>query len=366
MRDGKAVLVPAAFQPGNDLNLPFMRRNALAGGGEVYSLGAKLTDLDWCLVVEVPASLVDSQLEGQATQIYGLGVLGSLGVALLLAFVWASMVSRSHRATARHFQHLYTVIRQQKLMLDSINASLQAGLLLVDGQGRVQVCNPAFCQIAARNEEDMANAALVRAIESVDVNLIGHSQKMERVSGLLSASMGLPDKDRETLRLAARLSQVGKIFVPHHLLTKKGKLTPEEQQEVLRAPEYAYKALHDLQFGLPVPEAVYQMGERVDGTGQPRHLKGEEIVANARILAVVNAFCAMVSARSYRAGMSPDEAVRLLSQDPGFDPAVVAALALLPTDAVQRAIEAPVADDGQESGGPVDERSESQIDPTRD
>ena len=123
--------------------------------------------------------------------------------------------------------------------------------------------------------------------------------------------------------------------------------------------------LHDLQFGLPVPEAVYQMGERVDGTGQPRHLKGEEIVANARILAVVNAFCAMVSARSYRAGMSPDEAVRLLSQDPGFDPAVVAALALLPTDAVQRAIEAPVADDGQESGGPVDERSESQIDPAR-
>ena len=48
LRDGKAVLVPAAFQPGNDLNLPFMRRNALAGGGEVYSLGAKLTDLDWC------------------------------------------------------------------------------------------------------------------------------------------------------------------------------------------------------------------------------------------------------------------------------------------------------------------------------
>jgi len=57
--------------------------------------------------------------------------------------------------------------------------------------------------------------------------------------------------------------------------------------------------------------------------------------------------------------------VRLRAQDPGFDPAVVAALALLPTDAVQRAIEAPVADDGQESGGPVDERSESQIDPAR-
>ena len=438
LRDGKPVLAPAAFQPGTDMSLPFMRRSALTGGGEVYSLGGTLTDLNWCLVLEVPASLVDAQLEGQATQIYGLGVLGSLGVALLLAFIWASMVSRSHRATARHFQHLYTVIRQQKLMLDSINASLQAGLLLVDGHGRVQVCNPAFCQMAARHEEEMLNAvlsdilpekaasdlmrgmevvsrsgrmdsieisldqpdgarlyrvtlfpfedhqgdggrtqggcvgifqditefrrraeaarerqasiivALVRAIESVDVNLIGHSQKMERVSELLAASMDLPDQDKETLRLAARLSQVGKIFVPHHLLSKKGKLTPEEQREVQRAPEYAFKVLHDLQFSLPVPEAVYQMGERLDGTGQPRQLKGGEIVANARILAVVNAFCSMVSTRSYRAGMSPEEAVRLLSQDPGFDPAVVSALARLPEDAVRRAVDAPAEDaDGE-------------------
>lgn len=79
------------------------------------------------MVLEVPASAVDALLASQAKQIYGLGVLGSLGAGLLLAFVWASMASRSHRATARHFQRLYTVIRQQKLMLDSINASLQAG-----------------------------------------------------------------------------------------------------------------------------------------------------------------------------------------------------------------------------------------------
>ena len=58
--------------------------------------------------------------------------------------------------------------------------------------------------------------------------------------------MSLPDKDRETLRLAARLSQVGKIFVPRELLTKKGKLTPEEQAEVMRAPEYAYGILRDM------------------------------------------------------------------------------------------------------------------------
>lgn len=432
LRDGKAIVTPTDFKPENDLNLPFKRRAALVGKGEVYSLGSKLTDLDWCVVLEVPASAVDALLASQAKQIYGLGVLGSLGAGLLLAFVWASMASRSHRATARHFQRLYTVIRQQKLMLDSINASLQAGLLLVNNEGRVQVCNPAFSQIAARSEEELTDApladvlpekaaaallegiarvsgsgrmdsieisldqpegtrlyrvtlfpfediqhegngramggcvgifqditefrrraeaarerqansiaALVRAIESVDVNLIGHSRKMERVMDLLTAEMRLSSQDRETLRLAARLSQVGKIFVPRQLLTKKGKLTPEEQREVMRAPEYAYKVLHDLQFGLPVPEAVYQMGERLDGTGEPRRLKGDQIAENARILAVVNAFCAMVSARSYRTGMSPEEAVRLLAQDQGFDPAVVSALADLSPEAVQQAVENP-------------------------
>ncbi|MCB7224954.1 hypothetical protein LI237_16195, partial [Anaerostipes caccae] len=67
---------------------------------------------------------------------------------------------------------------------------------------------------AARERQANSIAALVRAIESVDVHLIGHSMKMEHVADLLSGAMSLPDKDRETLRLAARLSQVGKIFVP--------------------------------------------------------------------------------------------------------------------------------------------------------
>lgn len=72
----------------------------------------------------------------------------------------------------------------------------------------------------------------------------------------------------------------------------------------MRAPEFAYHILRDLRFGLPVPEAVYAMGERMDGSGHPRGLKGDAIDANGRILAVVNAFCAMTSSRAYRAGMS--------------------------------------------------------------
>ncbi len=412
-------------------DLPFARRPALDGNGEAYSLSGRLSLPDWRVVVETPASLVDEQVKTQKVQIYGLGVLGSLGVALVLAVISISLVSRAHQRTALRFQQLYTVIRHQKLLLDSINASLQVGLLLVDGHGRVQLCNPEFCRIAdhadpegvaladvlpgeaslalrrgmeavaaggkadsieislaapdaapeearlyrvtlfpfeeprkdgsrsvggcvgifqditqfrrraeaARKRQIGVVQGLVRAIESVDANLVGHSDKMARVAELLGAHMVLPDKDRETLRLAARLSQVGKIFVPRHLLTRQGKLTPEERQEVARAPEYANGVLRNLQFDLPVPETVSQMGERFDGRGAPRGLKGEEILLCARILSVINAFIAMVSARSYRAGMSIDEAVAQLSRDPGFDPDVVRALADIPADAVRRAVD---------------------------
>lgn len=427
LRDAKPALEPVQPLPLAD-GLGFKRRQCVVGGGEAYSLGSYMNSLGWLVTIEAPAEMVDALVESQAKQIYGLGILGSLGTALLLAFIWASLVSRSHRATAQHFKHLYTLIRQQKIMLDSVNASLQAGLMLMDKNGRLQMCNPAFSQMAGKDEESLkgtpvgealpedaalrlmegmaqvstsgkegsieisvpqpgdvrlfrvtlfpfedhdnsgdegkggcvgifqditefrrraeaarerqANsiAALVRAIESVDVNLIGHSMKMEHVADLLSRAMSLPDKDRETLRLAARLSQVGKIFVPRELLTKKGKLTPEEQAEVMRAPEYAYGILRDMQFNLPVPDAVFQMGERMDGTGLPRHLAGEAINHNARILAVVNAFCAMVSPRSYRAGMQPEQAVALLMQDKGFDSQIVSALANVAEADLQQAI----------------------------
>lgn len=427
LHEGRAVIEPVQMPLADD-NLAFKRRTRFVGSGEAYSLGSYLSGLGWLVALEAPADLVDGVVESQARQIYGLGLLGSLGTALLLAFMWATLVSRSHRATAQHFQQLYALIRQQKLMLDSVNASLQAGLMLMDSEGRLQMCNPAFSQMAGKSEtalqggqigralpqeaadrllEGMAKvsasgkegsievslaqgqasrlyrvtlfpfeestpqgekslggcvcifqditefrrradearlrqansiAGLVRAIESVDVNLIGHSLKMEHVADILSGSMNLNDRDRETLRLAARLSQVGKIFVPRDLLTKKGKLTQEEQAEVMRAPEYAYGILRDMQFNLPVPEAVFQMGERMDGSGLPRHLAGADIDRNARILAVINAFCAMVSPRSYRAGMSPEEAVTLLAKDAGFDSEVVAALAAIPVEDLQRVI----------------------------
>ena len=169
--------------------------------------------------------------------------------------------------------------------------------------------------------------AFVRAVEGVDPYLSGHSRKMATLGGLVADHMGLDEADRRTIVMAAELSQVGKLFVPRELLTKTGKLSEEEQAEMARVPEHAYRVLRDIDFELPVPAAVHEMYERMDGTGYPRHLVGEAISVHARVLAVVNAFCAMVGPRSYRAGMSDDEALRILRGDPSFNRTVVDSLA---------------------------------------
>ncbi len=170
--------------------------------------------------------------------------------------------------------------------------------------------------------------AFVRAVEGVDPYLSGHSQKMASLGGLLAERMGLSEADRNTIAMAASLSQVGKLFVPRELLGKSGKLTEEEQAEIAKVPEHAYRVLKDIDFDLPVPQAVYAMYERMDGSGYPLRLKGEAINVHARVLAVANAFCAMVSPRSYRKGMTFDEAVEQLRASGAiYDPNIVELLA---------------------------------------
>ena len=180
--------------------------------------------------------------------------------------------------------------------------------------------------------------ALIRAVENVDPNLVGHSLKMEQVAAVLSRHMGLDAPDVTTLHMAARLCQIGKIFVPHELLQKSGKLTDEEQQAVLRSTEYAFNILKGIPFGLPVSEAVYDMNEKFDGSG-PRGLKGMDINIHSRILAIVNAFCSMTSDRAYRSGMPIEQALDILSQSDAFDPDIVQTLRHISPQELRAALE---------------------------
>ena len=169
--------------------------------------------------------------------------------------------------------------------------------------------------------------AFTRVEASADPYLAGHSHRMAALGELIAQRMGLPEDSRNTVVMGAQLSQIGKLFLPRDLLTKSGKLTAEELAEVRKAPEHALKLLENIDFDLPVARALHEMNESPDGSGYPRGLKDGEILHEARILAVLNAFCAMVSARSYREGKSVDEALKELRNPARFDQAVVEQLA---------------------------------------
>jgi PAS domain S-box-containing protein len=159
--------------------------------------------------------------------------------------------------------------------------------------------------------------ALVRAIELIDPYLAGHSRLMGALAVEVAKALNASDLDVATVETAANLSQVGKLFVDRNLLFKSDPLTLDEKKEMEQHVEHAGKVLRDIDFGLPVFEAIYQMNECLDGQGYPKGIKGEEISPAAQILGVVNSFCAMVEPRAYRGARAVDESLDIISKSEG-------------------------------------------------
>jgi PAS domain S-box-containing protein len=184
-------------------------------------------------------------------------------------------------------------------------------------------------EVQRRHEQATAKTveALVRAIELTDPYLAGHSRLMGSLGVEVAKALNASDLDIATVETAANLSQIGKLFVDRNLLFKSGALTAEEMKEMERHAEHAARVLQDIDFGLPVFAAVCQMNETLDGQGYPKGLKGNEIVLPARVLAVVNSFCAMVKPRAYRGARSIEETLTIIESAAGvYDPQVVAVL----------------------------------------
>lgn len=165
---------------------------------------------------------------------------------------------------------------------------------------------------------------LVRAIEAVDPYLCGQSAQTGQLAVQLAQRLGLGPEHENTLRTAANLSQIGMIQLPSQLLQKAGELTSEERAQMERHVEYASAVLKDIDFELPVLDAICEMHERLDGSGYPKQLRGNQIGINGRILAIANTFCALVRPRSYRKARSVESAMAiLLTTPPQYDPVIV-------------------------------------------
>jgi diguanylate cyclase (GGDEF)-like protein/putative nucleotidyltransferase with HDIG domain len=167
--------------------------------------------------------------------------------------------------------------------------------------------------------------ALALAIEAKDSTTHDHLQRVRIYATEIGKEVGMEAPDLEALKAAALLHDIGKLAVPEHIISKPGKLTPEEFEKMKIHPVVGAEILEEVQFPYPVVPMVRAHHEKWDGSGYPFGLSGEEIPMGARILSVVDCLDALASDRQYRRALPLDEAMKIVSDESGksFDPVIV-------------------------------------------
>ncbi|MHB0975777.1 MAG: HD-GYP domain-containing protein [Candidatus Aquicultorales bacterium] len=169
--------------------------------------------------------------------------------------------------------------------------------------------------------------SLTEAVEAKDTHTRGHSEEVAVISRAIAEKVGLPQKECEDIFYAALLHDVGKIGTPESILTKEGPLTLNEYEEVKRHTKKGYEIVKPVAGRNGIATYALLHHEHYNGEGYPNGSAGEEIPLGARIIAVADAFQAMVSDRPYREALDIRKAVDEVRQCSGsqFDPTVVAA-----------------------------------------
>ncbi|MGA8154006.1 MAG: diguanylate cyclase [Terriglobales bacterium] len=182
-----------------------------------------------------------------------------------------------------------------------------------------------------RHVEEMANLhlrtieALALAIEAKDHTTHDHLQRVRVYAIEVAKELGVAGAEMEALHAAALLHDIGKLAVPEHIISKPGRLTPEEFEKMKIHPVVGAEILERVRFPYPVVPIVRAHHEKWDGSGYPYGLKGNEIPIGARVLTAVDYLDALASDRQYRRALPLEEAMQRLAAESGtsFDPRVV-------------------------------------------
>lgn len=182
-----------------------------------------------------------------------------------------------------------------------------------------------------RHVEEIANLhlrtieALALAIEAKDQTTHDHLQRVRIYAIEVAKELGMKGTELEALHAAALLHDIGKLAVPEHIISKPGRLTPEEFEKMKIHTVVGAEILERVRFPYPVVPIVRAHHEKWDGSGYPFGLKNTEIPIGARILSAVDYLDALASDRQYRRAMPLDEVMKRLTAESGksFDPKVV-------------------------------------------
>ncbi|MBC8274597.1 MAG: HD-GYP domain-containing protein [Chloroflexi bacterium] len=173
--------------------------------------------------------------------------------------------------------------------------------------------------------------AIAALYEKRDPYTAGHQRRVAQLACAIARKMGLPEEQIYGIHIIGVVHDIGKIAVPGDILSKPGRLSPEEFNIVKTHPQVAYEVLRNLEFPWPVAETILQHHERLDGSGYPNGISGKAIILEARILCVADVVESMASHRPYRPALGKKKALNEILKYKGilYDPAVADACSRL-------------------------------------
>ncbi len=207
---------------------------------------------------------------------------------------------------------------EQALLLE-MSGDLAYGIL----SQRTRTAHETDLQTLARSL-DATVESLAHTVELRDPYTAGHQRRVAEIAVALAGELGLSADRIKGLRLAASIHDIGKISIPAEILAKPSRLSPMEFELIKGHAESGFELLQGIEFPWPIAEMIRQHHERLDGSGYPRGLKGDEILLEARIMAVADVLEAMASHRPYRAARGLTDALAEIERGRGtaYDPDV--------------------------------------------
>jgi len=167
--------------------------------------------------------------------------------------------------------------------------------------------------------------AMAMMVELRNPFIAGHQHRVAQLASAIATEMGLPEDQIKTTHLAATIHDVGLINIPFEVLSKPYRLSGEELDYYKIHPKVGYSILKNIEFPWPIAQVVLQHHERMDGSGYPQCLSGNDILLEARIVGVADVVEAMSSQRPYRAAFNMDKVLEEISRNRGifYEPAAV-------------------------------------------
>ncbi len=278
-------------------------------------------------IIAVNSSGLVSFINPLAQKITGWSEQEALGKKLEEIFTLKDNLSDKHLKSLTATEEVLLVARNgQEIPIEMTSSPIPEST--GTGPGRVIVFRDISARKQAEKEIEESRHRLQRAlqgtiqaisttIEMRDPYTAGHQRRVAKLAEAIGRELGMPEARLEGLKLSAEIHDIGKIHVPSEILSKPTKLTELEYTIIKTHPQAGYEILKNIEFPWPVAEIVLQHHERIDGSGYPRGLKGEEILPEARILAVADVVEAMASHRPYRPAFGIDRALEEIKLNRG-------------------------------------------------